>query len=230
MNGIVYRPPTGHACAPGWTWRPWSEDSDVPPPHADASTGTPPLLRDFPRGTVWECECGSTWVSRGSAPTPVNMSYGPGMEPVEWKRESRRARRKRERQGVSPPLSSKPKPDVASLFMPTEVASLRAKFEKAQREGRVTMVTPYTESIDIPGGTITFPFGITDEQAKRVRDVFTTRHDAHQAYSVRSGGNGVLIPPRGTADFAEWARLHPDDPDAADVEVEPPNLPRKLVT
>lgn len=106
MTGhVVYRPSGEHECNPGVTYRPWPEDSEIPPPFEGARLVDNPEVRDYPRGTVWECECGTTWVSRGAAPTPPGWHLAEGSRDVLWKRESRRARRKRERQGVTPEMA-----------------------------------------------------------------------------------------------------------------------------
>lgn len=97
MSGIVHKPATVHACSPGWTWTPSKGDGEIPAPFPGAHYGTPPKVHDYPKGTVWECACGITWVSRGPQPAPANWRYGPGMAPPLWKRESRWARRRRER-------------------------------------------------------------------------------------------------------------------------------------
>lgn len=74
---VLYTPDPGHSCDPGWT-------EDLGPPTSWA----------YPKGTVWGCdECGLTWVSIGS-----RDPYAPGR--CEFRRESRWARRRRERRAV----------------------------------------------------------------------------------------------------------------------------------
>lgn len=90
MSRVVYRPPTGHSCAPGWEWKPVEEGSAFPGTHY----GIPPRSSEFPVGTVWECgTCGRTWVSRGAL--YVNM---PG--DCCWRREGWFARWRRLRRKV----------------------------------------------------------------------------------------------------------------------------------
>jgi hypothetical protein len=102
----VYRPERGHACQPGVTYRQWPEDGDIPPPFVGARLVDMPQVRDYPHGTVWECECRTTWVSRGAAPMSANMHIAAGSRGVLWKRESRRARRKRETAEVVRPCTT----------------------------------------------------------------------------------------------------------------------------
>ncbi|HEX3778424.1 MAG TPA: hypothetical protein VHX38_02070 [Pseudonocardiaceae bacterium] len=88
MSGhVVYRPerPSDHICTPP------DGGSDTLPVGAD---------RDYPAGTVWRCDCDRTWVSRGAVRR--SLPNGHSVHSLEWKRESRRARRKRERQGATP--------------------------------------------------------------------------------------------------------------------------------
>lgn len=61
MSGqIVARPAARHACNPGWR----NEFRDGPP-FGPGMYAIPPDASDYPKGTVWECECGRTWVSTG---------------------------------------------------------------------------------------------------------------------------------------------------------------------
>jgi hypothetical protein len=78
---IVSTPPRGHSCDPGWQTCTGEDGTRY---------GIPPASWDYPKGTVWECGCGRTWVSRGAiAPN------SPGF--VDWRREGRRSRWRRER-------------------------------------------------------------------------------------------------------------------------------------
>lgn len=78
---VIATPPRKHDCAPGWTARAASDGK--------GRVLDPPSATDYPKGTVWECPCGKTWVSRGSAGTYSNAAY--------WRRESRAARWRRTR-------------------------------------------------------------------------------------------------------------------------------------
>lgn len=82
---VVYKPPREHHCGPGWTWT-FREDGPAGP----GRYGSPPTIYDYPRGTVWACECGQHWVSQGH----FESSWLTLMEPV-WRRESWWERRKR---------------------------------------------------------------------------------------------------------------------------------------
>lgn len=73
---VVARPLPKHDCAPGWTAKTGSDGK--------GRVLDPPSATDYPKGTVWECPCGKTWVSRGSAGTYSNMAH--------WHREGRPAR------------------------------------------------------------------------------------------------------------------------------------------
>ena len=81
---VIAAPPRKHDCAPGWTTK------------TDASGeryGIPPTTHDYPKGTVWECPCGKTWVSRGTTGTWANIPS--------WRREGRVARWRRTRKSTS---------------------------------------------------------------------------------------------------------------------------------
>lgn len=77
MSGVVYRPQGPHECAP--------------------PRGLETFGEDYGKGTVWRCDCGTTWVSRGITGGGHQRSGGYAAGDLEWKRESKRARRKRER-------------------------------------------------------------------------------------------------------------------------------------
>lgn len=88
MSSIVRTPELQHSCAPGWTWTPipaghWLEDLGK-----GGSTGAPPSPSDYPKGTVWACDCGRTWVSGGRCAECWQ---------VHFRREGRFGRRRRER-------------------------------------------------------------------------------------------------------------------------------------
>jgi hypothetical protein len=82
-----------HACNPGWRWKPITDESGIlplVPGGVGGYYGIPPTPREFPKGTVWRCTCGQTWVSLG-APD----EYAPGF--CGWRRERRLGRWLRER-------------------------------------------------------------------------------------------------------------------------------------
>jgi hypothetical protein len=86
MSGkVIARPENRHECAPGWR----TEFRDGPP-FGPGNYAIPPDAREFRKGTVWECECGKTWVSTG--PIAPNA---PGF--IDFRREGRWERRRRER-------------------------------------------------------------------------------------------------------------------------------------
>jgi len=100
MTGrVIARPERKHECAPGWTYGPVSDGTSKPGEllHLDAGerVAHPPSGYDYPEGTVWQCECGRTWVSTGP-PAPNR----PGM--TDFRPESRRKRRRRERAACVP--------------------------------------------------------------------------------------------------------------------------------
>lgn len=85
MSGqVISRPEREHACSPGWTQ---GGPVEGMPGYVRA---IPPAAYDYPRGTVWECECGKVWVSKG-APAPQSPGF------CDWRRETRRERRRRKR-------------------------------------------------------------------------------------------------------------------------------------
>jgi hypothetical protein len=94
MSGrVISKPPREHHCRPGWTWKPCSHDrSDYMPcawpadePH---SYGIPPTPWDYPKGTVWECDCGKRWVSGGrlapNAPGICTWRREHVRKPISW--------------------------------------------------------------------------------------------------------------------------------------------------
>ena len=89
MSGqVVHRPERQHSCAPGWTQG--GPVADRP----GCSYAIPPEPREFPEGTVWQCECGVSWVSTG--PIAPNS---PGF--IGFRRERRWERRRRERAAIT---------------------------------------------------------------------------------------------------------------------------------
>lgn len=81
MSRVVSRPLAQHECAPGWEWKPIEPDDTFPGTHY----GVPPSAGSHPRGTVWECECGTQWVSRGVVGLTADGRWWSGA--VRWKRE-----------------------------------------------------------------------------------------------------------------------------------------------
>jgi hypothetical protein len=88
-SGRVVQPAViPHSCWPGWTWKPISEGmTDL---HIRGGKGgrygVPPTAQQYPKGTVWACDCGRHWLSTGRDP----WTAGPG-----WRPETRRERRRR---------------------------------------------------------------------------------------------------------------------------------------
>lgn len=80
-GGVIARPPRKHDCAPGWTTKTGSDGRPY---------SIPPSSWDYPKGTVWECACGKTWVSQG-APRPNSPGF------TWWRREHWWSRRRRMR-------------------------------------------------------------------------------------------------------------------------------------
>lgn len=77
VSGVVYRPQGPHSC--------------------DLPGGIETIGEDYRKGVVWQCDCGTTWVSQGITGGGLQRSGGYASGGLEWKRESKRARRKRER-------------------------------------------------------------------------------------------------------------------------------------
>lgn len=48
----------------------------------------PPNPHDYPRGTVWACECGKTWLSQGSPGVgmPGACAWAPEGRFARWRR------------------------------------------------------------------------------------------------------------------------------------------------
>lgn len=89
MSRVVSRPPAVHVCRPGCEEHPAAPDG----PLAGMVTVSPPWPPNFPRGTVWECDCGTRWISRGVVPARLNHGYAAAG--LEWEREGWFARRRR---------------------------------------------------------------------------------------------------------------------------------------
>ena len=92
MGRVIERPEREHACSPGWT--DGGPVKDIPGLEG-RRYAIPPTSYDYPKGTVWECECGKVWVSLG-APAPQSPGF------CDWRRETWRERRRRERVRQSP--------------------------------------------------------------------------------------------------------------------------------
>jgi hypothetical protein len=94
MGGKVIRhAKPGHACDPGWEEGTTTEDSDLFP--KGSRYGIPPTSSKYPAGTIWQCECGKTWVSLG---TPERARDAGHVLTCFWRREHWWERRRRERQ------------------------------------------------------------------------------------------------------------------------------------
>ncbi len=81
---VLFTPEREHGCAPGWT------QGDPVRDRPGYSYANPPEPGKYPKGTVWECPCGLTWVSTG--PIAPNS---PGF--IDFRRERRGERRRREK-------------------------------------------------------------------------------------------------------------------------------------
>lgn len=93
MSGkVVQSAVIPHECSPGWRWEPISADSELwlVPGGKGGQYGVPPGLHEFPKGTVWACDCGQHWVSRG-------VVHEGGWAVTGWRKERRRERRRRSR-------------------------------------------------------------------------------------------------------------------------------------
>ena len=82
---VISAPPRKHECHPGWTARAATDGK--------GRVFDPPSATDYPKGTVWECSCVRTWVSRGRTGTWANIPS--------WRRESRLARWRRTRKAAA---------------------------------------------------------------------------------------------------------------------------------
>ena len=100
MTGrVISVPERRHQCSPGW--------KEIPPVTSHPGSGeimplppgmrrvAPPSVYDYPRGTVWECACGKTWVSQGSPLVRHGVT-----SVAEFRPERRLERRRRLRQGA----------------------------------------------------------------------------------------------------------------------------------
>jgi hypothetical protein len=90
MSGaVIHSPKRKHVCRPGCTYRVTTdEDSQFLP--VGVSVVIPPDPWRYPRGTVWKCDCGQTYVSKGSP-----AEHMPGV--CKFRREGRFKRWCRER-------------------------------------------------------------------------------------------------------------------------------------
>lgn len=86
MSRVVHKPERPHRCDPGWRVEAVNDTTLLPFTHHSI----PPDPWDYPRGTVWECDCGRRWVSTGAIAD--NM---PGV--LGWKPEGRIAAWRRRR-------------------------------------------------------------------------------------------------------------------------------------
>ena len=58
---VISRPQREHACDPGW--RPYYVAEGDPLGFGPGWYTHPPWASDYPKGTVWQCDCGQVWVS-----------------------------------------------------------------------------------------------------------------------------------------------------------------------
>jgi hypothetical protein len=84
-SGIVHTPVVPHSCSPGWTWTPIPDDMLVPGAKG-GGYGTPPARWNFPKGTVWKCDCGRTWVALGRCRC-WQVHFRPEGRFARWRRE-----------------------------------------------------------------------------------------------------------------------------------------------
>lgn len=89
-GAVVYRPSSGHACAPP-RYRPESEWDSMPVPPGWVKPGTKPgrLTRptQYPPDTVWLCSCGQGWIMRRGRRYGSNPNFGwteGSWTPVAW--------------------------------------------------------------------------------------------------------------------------------------------------
>ena len=82
---MVAKPEFTHACSPGWTTYTTGPEAQ---PFGAGTWANPPHASDYPKGTVWACECGRTWVSLGGTP---------GDRTARFRKERRGERHRRER-------------------------------------------------------------------------------------------------------------------------------------
>ncbi len=75
-----------HSCCTGWTWKPVTPSMPPSVVLYRGMYGIPPTVQEYPKDTVWECDCGRRWVSEGPRP----WDLGPG-----WRLERRGERRRR---------------------------------------------------------------------------------------------------------------------------------------
>ena len=95
MSGrVVQQAVIPHSCAPGWRWKPITEGSGLHlvPGGMGGLYGVPPTLHEFPKGTVWACDCGQHWVSRGNTDIDGWMHVGLGWRRERWWERRRRLR------------------------------------------------------------------------------------------------------------------------------------------
>lgn len=90
MSGrVVQSPPVEHHCNPGVTHAVAGPDSDI----AGLTYAVLPDRYRYPPGSVWECECGRTYI----AYRPWGADETGQIGRIRWRREGRWARRRRVR-------------------------------------------------------------------------------------------------------------------------------------
>lgn len=92
MGQVVAHPQRGHECNPGVRWAEFGGQTHegLPPEELGSLYAIIPSQYSHPAGTVWQCDCGKTWVSK-----PPRYANWPG--DVTWRREHWWERRRRER-------------------------------------------------------------------------------------------------------------------------------------
>lgn len=155
----------------------------------------------YPKGTVYECDCGTTWVCQGMV--KPYMATGHVSASLEWKRESKRARRKRERT-TSLILPMGGRVDVTPLFMPS---ATQATEPVAPPLARGVTVNDYevVRASERPTEPATPSDGTHPATTEPPRGVTVT--DAHGHHWIRLGDLWVRqdgpAPPQFWATFAE---------------------------
>lgn len=98
MSGkVVKQAVIPHSCNPGVRWEPMMDEETA----AFRGLGKGgeyavfPRPGEFPKGTVWACDCGQHWVSLGNTCVKGWMHVGLGWRRERWWERRRRLRRTR---------------------------------------------------------------------------------------------------------------------------------------
>lgn len=84
MTGKVVQQPKKHSCDPGWTR--YQIDDPFLLSLGVGSVGLKPP-EQVDAGTIWECECGKTWVAHYPYPNILSPDYRPEGRFERWRRE-----------------------------------------------------------------------------------------------------------------------------------------------